>query len=108
MITSPALSSVHEDQAVRADTSPGDPITFDEVRPDDEVRFATGGTYRTGVVTDKTKSAVHLRITSGVVERGTNCSARIVGRTWDSRSVTLIRLAASQGNAGVPSPGKED
>ncbi|WP_170223466.1 hypothetical protein, partial [Nonomuraea turkmeniaca] len=71
------------------------PITFEEVELNDEVRFVTEGTYRTGVVIDKTKSGVHLRITSGSVRRGGNTSARILGRTWDTRSVTLVRRAAS-------------
>ncbi|MGW0485812.1 hypothetical protein [Nonomuraea sp. NPDC003214] len=69
----------------------GDPIDVDQVAVDDEVRFTTGGQPRTGIVTELTKTSVHLRITSGTVERGHNRSARILRRAWASRNVTLVR-----------------
>ncbi|MER5649621.1 hypothetical protein [Streptosporangium sp. NPDC002524] len=81
-------------------------IDFAEVNVGDELRFITpdkgGPSSRTGIVTDKSRITLTVQITSGSVSRGTNLTARLMARTWDTRAVTLVRRAGT----AAPETGK--
>ncbi|MFI9845203.1 hypothetical protein ACIHFD_49850 [Nonomuraea sp. NPDC051941] len=74
----------------------GDPIDFDKVEYNDELRFATadndsasGLAWRTGVVSRITARTITVRITAGTVSTGGNLTALLRRDDWSDRAVTL-------------------